>query len=108
MSERQGRSSGASGSYELGLNMNAAKARTKLIANVDPSQGLGYVLASSQRCVRVTFLDGSLMRKRLANSPACSLQCAAQTGLVVPLRTDTRQASHNHRAGKKLQCRQAS
>jgi hypothetical protein len=41
-----------------------------------------YALASSQRCVRVIFRD-SLMRKRLANSRACSLHCAAKTGLVV-------------------------
>jgi hypothetical protein len=31
----------------------------------------------------VAFLDGSSMRDRLANSNACSLQCAAQNGLVV-------------------------
>jgi hypothetical protein len=38
-----------------------------------------YALTSSQRCV----LDGSSMRDRLANSNACSLQCAAQNGLIV-------------------------
>jgi hypothetical protein len=32
------------------------------------------------------FRGGSLMRMRLANSRACSLQCAAQNGLVKDVR----------------------
>src|SRR5262249_38877065 len=67
-----------------------------------------YALASSQRCVRVIFLGGSLMHKRLANSRACSLQCAAQTGLVVTAENRYMAGFSQHRAGKKLRCRQAS
>ena len=43
----------------------------------------GYALASSRRCVRVIFLDGTLISKRFAISRAWSLQCAAQNGFVV-------------------------